>query len=333
MRRSWAILAAVPVAGLAAYSGLWFYAARSVRAGLPAWAEARRAEGYALAWRTAEIEGFPLAFRLHLTGATIETARTLPATATAPELMLEAAPWNLREWHFDAPQGARLGAPMAATGLVAATLHGTVAERGDGTLVAVSARDLSGSGAAAGVAVGALDARLTLPPRPPDSERDRLFALEARLADATVPQAPPPFARRIDEVSLAATMRGQLPAAPLDRALAQWRDGGGTLDIDGARIAWDGGAIALAGTLALDDAMQPEGALTATIDGGDKMVDALVAAGAIEPRFAGFAKAVMSAISTPGEDGKTAQVPVTVQNQRLYVGPATIAALPHVTWR
>ena len=327
------ILAAVLAVGLAAYAGLWLYAARSVRQGLPAWAEARRAEGYAMAWRTLEIEGFPLAFRLHLTGATIETARPLPATAAAPELILEAAPWNLREWRFRAPQGAQASAPMAAAALHAAALQGTVAERADGTVVAVSARDLSGSGTAEGLAIGALAARLTVPPRPPGSERDKLFALEAKLDDATVPQAPPPFARRIDEVSLAATMRGALPEAPLDRALAQWRDGGGTLDIDSARIAWDGSTIALSGTLALDAAMQPEGALTATIDGGDKIVDALVASGAIERRFAGFAKAVMGAISTPDEDGKTAQVPVTVQDQRVYVGPAAIAALPHVTWR
>jgi hypothetical protein len=92
MRRSWAILAALAVAVPASYAGLWFQAARAVRQGLPAWAEARRAEGYAIAWRSAEIEGFPLAFRLHLSGASIETARPLPASAAAPELLLEAAP-------------------------------------------------------------------------------------------------------------------------------------------------------------------------------------------------------------------------------------------------
>jgi hypothetical protein len=332
MRRSWAILAALVVAGLAAYAGLWFEAARSVRQGLPAWAEARRAEGYALAWRSAEIEGFPLAFRLHLTGATLATAGSLPATAAAPELMLEAAPWNLHRWRFRAPLGARVEAPLSAAGIAAATLDGAVAEGDDGTEVTLGAHGLSGSGLGDGLAAGALDARMTLPPRRPQSERDVLFSLAVKLEDATVPQAPP-FARHIDELSVATTMRGQLAAAPLGRALAQWRDGGGTLDLDEARIAWGGTTIALSGTLALDEAMQPEGALTATITGGDKLVDALVAAGAIEPGLANFAKAVMSAIATPGEDGNTTRVPVTVQDQRVYVGPAPIAALPHVTWR
>jgi hypothetical protein len=333
MRRNWAILAALVLAGLAAYAGLWFEAARSVRQGLPAWAEARRAEGYALAWRSAEIEGFPLAFRLHLTGATLATAGPLPATAAAAELLLEAAPWNLHRWRFRAPEGARLEAPLGAVGIAAATLDGAVAEGEGGTVVTLGARDLGGTGLWNGLAADALDARLTLPPRGPVSERDMLFSLAAKLGDATVPQAPPPFARHIDELSVAATMKGQFAAAPLNRALAQWRDGGGTLDIDSARVAWGGTTIALSGTLALDEAMQPEGALTATIDGGDKLVDALVAAGAIEPGLANFAKAVMQAIATPGEDGRTAHVPVTVQDQRIYVGPAAIAALPHVTWR
>ena len=139
--------------------------------------------------------------------------------------------------------------------------------------------------------------------------------------------------RHIDAFSLAATMRGPLPAAPLDRALTSWRDGGGTLDIDEARLAWGGSIITLTGTLALDGAMQPEGALTATLDGGDKIVDQLVAAGALKERFAGFAKSVMRAISTPGDDGGKVHLPVTVQDQRIYVGPAAVAALPHVTWR
>lgn len=210
---------------------------------------------------------------------------------------------------------------------------GTVADSADGTAVDVIARALSGSGAAEGLAAATLEARLTVPPHRPGNEHDTLFALGAKLADATVPQAPPPLAKHIDEISFAATMKGRLPEAPLDRALAQWRDGGGTLDIDSARVAWGGTAITLNGTLALDGAMQPEGALTASIAGGDKIVDALVAAGTIEQRFAGFAKAVMRAIATPGEDGNTVRVPVTVQDQRVYLGPATIAALPHVTWR
>jgi len=333
MRRSWLVLIGLVVAGLGVYAGLWFRAARLVRDGLPAWAEARRAEGYAVAWKSAAVEGFPFAFRLHLTGATIDAARPLPTTAATPELMLEAAPWNLYRWRFSAPQGAALAAPLDAAGVTAATLDGTVAQQDNGTAISVSARTLAGTGLAEGVAAGALELDFTLPPHAPASDADPLAAFSIKLDDATLPQAAPPVIRHIDALSLAATMKGPLPAAPLDRALASWRDGGGTLDIDEARLAWGGTIVTLTGTLALDEAMQPEGALTATIDGGDKIVDQLVAAGALKERFAEFAKSVIRAIATPGDDGGKVHLPVTMQDQRLYVGPATIAALPHVTWR
>jgi hypothetical protein len=334
MRRSWLVLIGLVVAGLAIYSGLWFRAARLVRDGLPAWAEARRADGYALAWKSAAVEGFPLAFRLHLTGATAEATRPVPTTAASPELMLEAAPWNLHRWRFSAPQGATIAAPLDAAGLTAATLDGTVADRDSGTAISVSARTLAGTGLAEGVAAGALAVDFTLPPHPPASDADPLAGFSVQLDDATLPQEAPPLLRHIDAFSLAATMRGPLPAAPLDRALASWRDGGGTLDIDSAHLVWDKTTIDLDGTLALDPTMQPQGALTATVTGADEAVDAIVAAGMMEARYADFAKAVLRAIGNPDDaEGGAIRLPVTLQDRRIFVGPAPIAPLPQIDWR
>jgi hypothetical protein len=333
MRRVWLVVVGLVAAGCAVYAGLWFHARGIVRDGLPGWAEAWRSQGYAVAWTSAAVEGFPFAFRLRLTGATIETARTLPASAALPELVLDATPWNLRDWRFHAPQGATFTTLLGAVGVNAATLDGTVVQSSGGTAVTLAAHTLAGTGLAQGAAADALDAQVTLPPQPPTGDRDPLFALSVKLADADLPQAPPPLSRRLDELSLAATMRGPLPQGPLDQALALWRNGGGTLDIDSARVAWGGMVVTLTGTLALDGAMQPEGALTATIEGGDRMIDQLVASGALKERFAGFARSVMRAIATPGEDGSKLSLPVTVQDQHVYVGPATVAALPHLTWR
>jgi hypothetical protein len=333
MRRSWLVLAGLLVAGFAVYSGLWFRAAGLVRDGLPAWAEARRAQGYDLAWTSAAVEGFPLAFRLHLGGASLATARPLPATAAAPDLVLEAAPWDLHDWRFSTPQGAQFSAPLNAVGVSAAALNGTVSARDGGATIAATARTLAGTGLAQGLAAGALDLQVSLPAHMPAQDTDPLVALSVKLDDATVPQAPAPLTPQIDTVALTATVKGPIVAGPLDQALAAWRDTGGTLEIDEARIAWGGTTLSLSGTLALDGAMQPEGALTATIDGGDQMIDRLVASGALKERFAGFAKSVMRAIATPSADGSKVRLPVTVQDQRVYVGPATIATLPHLTWR
>ncbi len=161
-------------------------------------------------------------------------------------------------------------------------------------------------------------------------DHDPFVSLDARLADVSVPQAPPPFAQRLDALSVTATVRGALPSAPLAIALAGWRDGGGTLDIEGAHAAWGKTSIDLDGTLALDSAMQPEGALSATIAGGDGIIDAIVAAGGLDPRYAGVAKSVLRAVAEPNPDGSedAARVPALwlAGPAALHIGPAPVAA-------
>jgi len=193
---------------------------------------------------------------------------------------------------------------------------------------------VSGRGVADGDSASSLSVHLDIPARPPQGDRDPFISVNAQVTDATLPQAPAPFAQRIDSLSLTTTVRGPVPAAPLISALTQWRDAGGTLDIEGTHIAWNKTSIDLAGTLALDSAMQPEGALTATIAGGDSIVDAIVTAGKLDPRYAAVAKSVLRAIAEPNPDGsETLHVPLSLQDQRLYLGPAPIAALPRLTWR
>jgi hypothetical protein len=331
MRRPLALLAAAVVAALACYAGLWLWAARELRQGLPGWVEARRAEGYAVTWRSVEVAGFPWTLRLAFTGVSIMAAGPVPVTVTSDRLVLEAAPWNLRQWRFSADQGAAASAPAA--GAAAGSLQGTVAASDAGTVVTTSASGISGSGLAAGFAAAALAASVTVPAQAPQSDRDPLLALSVRLDDVQLPQAPPPLAPHIDALALTVTARGRIAPGPVDHALAQWRDQGGTLDIEAAHLAWGGISIDLDGTLALDASLQPEGALTATIAGADKLIDASVAAGTIDRRGAGFARSVMHAIALPGANGDTVRLPLSLQDRRLYVGPAPIAALPQVNWR
>jgi hypothetical protein len=334
MRRLVLAATLAAVAAAAGYGVYWFAIARELREGLPQWAEARRAEGYAVAWRKAEIGGFPLAFRLRLEGVSLVRAQRFAVTARAAEMVATSAPWNLRHWRFSAPRGAVVTAPLEAAAVTAATLTGSVAAEGDATRVTATASGLAGHGGADGFAARALTAELTLPAHPPETYRDTMLTLSASLDAADLPEAPPPLARRIDTLSLTARIKGEIASGPLDLALARWRDAGGTIEIEHGHVAWGSATVELDGTLALDAALQPEGALTATVTGADTIVDAVVAAGAMEQRFAAFAKSVLHAIALPGADGtERLHVPVTVQDQRLYLGPAAIAALPHVSWR
>ena len=334
MRRLPVLLVASAVILASLYTGYWFTVAHRLRGSLEPWAESQRAHGLAVAWRTADIEGFPFVLRLRLTDATWQAAQPFPYSARGFVLVLDAAPWNLRRWRFRAPQGMEADVIPGAAGLSAGTVDGTVVDSDDGTMIAFMAKPVTGNGIATGAAASSLDMRLTLPGRAPQSDRDPFISLDARLADVSVPQAPPPFSQRFDALSLATTVRGPIPAAPLPSALTRWRDAGGTLDIEGAHLAWDKTKVDIDGTLALDSAMQPEGALSATITGGDSIIDAIVAAGGLDPRYAAVAKSVLRAVAEPNPDGsETLHVPLSLQDQRVYIGPAPVAALPRFTWR
>src|ERR1700689_4042917 len=146
MRRLPVLVVASAVVLACLYTGYWFTVARSLRGALEPWAESQRAHGFAVAWRTAEIEGFPLAIRLRLTDATWQAAQPFPYSARGAVLVLEAAPWNLRRWRFQAPQGVAAEMLPDAAGVSAGAVDGTALDSDDGTMIALTAEPVSGSG-------------------------------------------------------------------------------------------------------------------------------------------------------------------------------------------
>ena len=334
MRRFPLIAAGLVVLACAAYAGYWFHVAGQLRDGIPAWAAAQRAQGYELAWQALEVRGFPFAFRVQLAGATLHAARPFAYEAKSDAVVATAAPFDLRTWHVATPEGLTLDAPLLLAGLDAASFAGSVALGDEATVVTLAAHELAGRGAARGFSAAAFDARITVPQRAPEDRRDTALSLTAAMKDAALPAIPAPLARKLDTLSLAASVRGPWSSSGFNQALVQWRDAGGTLEIENVHVVWGETVLDLDGTLALDGAMQPEGAMTGTIAGADKAVDAAVAAGAMQPRYAGVAKSVLRAISAKDENGTDAlHVPLTLQDQRLSIGPAVVAVLPHIDWR
>ena len=334
MRRLALLFAGLVAMVAAAYAVYWHEIADGLRRNLDPWAEARRAEGYAIAWQSAELDGFPFRFRLRFAGAALRASRPVPYAASSDEIVLTAQPWNLQRWRLAAPRGASVEALPALAGIAVAELTGTLAQRDGAIAITLSAHEIAGRRSADGFAAAALEAKIDLPARAPSTDRDTDLALALSLSQVDLPHFPTPLARRFDSIAIQAALKGAVPPGPLDRALAQWRDAGGTLEVESAHAAAGDMSIDVAGTLALDEAMQPVGAFTAIIIGGDRIIDEVVASGAVQSRYAGFAKSVLHAISAPGANGAdAAHVPLTLQDQRLYIGPAQIAALPRFTWQ
>lgn len=334
MRRLPLLLAALVVLAGAAYAWYWFHVAAQLLQGVPTWAAAQRAQGYEIGWQALAVRGFPFAFRVHLDGATLRAERPFAYEAKSDAVVASAAPFDLRSWRVKAADGLALDAPTLLAGLDAAAFDGSVTLDGDATVVTLAAHELAGRGAMRGFAAAAFDARITVPQRAPEDRRGTALSVSGTVKQASLPAIPTPLARTLETVSLAASVRGPWSSGGFNQALLRWRDAGGTIEIENAHVVWGETVLDLEGTLALDDAMQPEGALTGTIAGADKAVDAAVAAGAMPPRYAGVAKSVLRAISAKDEAGTDAlRVPLTIQDQRLYIGPAAVAVLPRIDWR
>jgi hypothetical protein len=317
----------------AAYSGYWFTTAARLRAGVERWAAARQAEGRDLRWTSVAVEGFPLSFRLRVTAAALRGERPVPFEASSPILTGEAWPWNLRHWRVSASAGAQLRTPIQDTALAAAALDGEIAFAASGGMaVTLRAHQIAATGGAA-LRVAEAELQFTLPDRAPASHRDMAVAAALRLSGLTLPRPVPPLGDTVDLLTLAGTVNGALPLGPLRQALAAWRDDGGTVELQDGAIRWGTLSLAARGTLALDDALQPMGALTATVEDQNAVIDAAVAQGSLRVGDADLAKIFLGLMAQSGPDGKRRlTVPLSLQKGRAYLGPAQIATLPRFTW-
>ena len=334
MRRPILVLSAVLALAWAGYSGYWLYTAKRLASSIGPWAEARRAEGYSLQWRTLEVEGYPAAFRLRFSDAAVAGVRPLPFTARMPVLTGETAVWDLQRWHLTAAQGMTAEVPGAGEAITAAALDANLGFGApEGTDVDLTLHGLAAGGVVSGVNVDDASLHLTLPAKPPQNHHDAAIAAAIRLAKITLPWQVPPFGSDIEALRLAATVKGAMPPGTLRQSLDAWRADGGTVEVEDGALRWGKLAVTTSGTLALDAALQPVGALTATIEDHTAIVDAAVASGQLPVDNANFAKIFLGLMAKPGEDGKKhLTLPLSLQDDRIYLGPAQIARLPRFTW-
>ncbi|MGO8921065.1 MAG: DUF2125 domain-containing protein [Stellaceae bacterium] len=334
MRRLVLSLLLVSAALCAGYTGYWVFLAHRLQAEIGPWAEAERARGTAVGWDSLAVEGFPLVIGLRFTQATASGEKPLPFTAAAPLLLAETRLWDGRHWRVSVPDGARAALPGAAGEFGAASVDGTVGlDRAGGAAIDLAARALAGSGIAAGTGIATAELQLTLPDRAPAGHLDTAFAASLRLAHVSLPVTLPSFGKDIETLTLAVTLKGALPPGKLRDAVAAWRQDGGTIELTDGSLRWGALEASANGTLALDDQLQPVGALTATIENHNAIIDAAVAGGTLRAGDANLVKLLLGLMAKPGADGrKQLTLPVSLQNDRLYLGPAQIAALPRITW-
>jgi hypothetical protein len=328
-----------PLLLFAAYSAYWRITAGRIRDGLTEWAQTARAQQVDAAWKKLHIAGYPFSFRIELTDAKIKNAAlSPPPQLRAPLLTGSARPWNLRQWRLAAAKGA-IGEIAGIAGrppvsLSARQATGRVAPAADGgSTLTFELSDLT-LAAASPLTARSGRLRIQLPAHPPHSYSDPEASFSASLYDTKLPAAVEPLGDTIAELDFAATIKGPVPEGPLPQVAAQWRDAGGTIDLDALHFRWGGLAAHATGTFALDRELQPIASFSGAVEGYDQIIAALVAQGSLSAKNAGLARFALKLLAKAGPDGKPQiATSFTIQNGRMYLGPAPLGKAPHIDWR
>ena len=344
------VVAIVLALVIAAYSAWWLHAAGRLRDGIGEWVEARRADGYVVVLEEVTVQGFP--FRLQAVAREFSIGRDAPVAWhwAGPRLAASAPPWIGRRFsvtapgahkvEYDTPAGRR-SIPFTAEKAEAAVRVGDDLKiaRIDIDLEKIVAdwpelgevkteQFLLAIGAAGGPAPSPAAS-----PRAPEVGRLAFIAANVELPQGA---APPSLGPRIARTEAEILLLGAVPTANTKTAMAEWRDAGGTLELDKLRLHWGEFQIEAQGSVALDRELQPIGALTTRMWGVGAAIDAMVSGGQVRARDGATAKVVLRSLAKPRDPTQNVppeiDVSLTVQDRRLYLGPIPLASMPAIAW-
>ncbi len=333
MRRPYIVITAVVVLLALGWTGYWFWIRDRLVAGIEQWQEARRAEGIEVSDAGRSIGGFPM--RLEIVVEQPRIVRTDLWAWSAGRLRVFVQPWNLSHVIVDVGREQTIEWAEGGTTRIAQL----VAER------ALASAHLSREGKLRTAALDLAAPRLTdsllgessakraqlhlranhgeAPDRPEDS-----YGLALQFDAAKLPPAiESPLGPDMAALKVVLTLPTPLP--PISRGeLGAWRDAGGIINVDRLEVTWgplDGSAN---GSVGLDRALRPLFSFGTEIRGFNPTIDAYAGAGRLKPNQATGLKLALTALAKPDAKGRpTAQIPITGQDGRLYIGPLGVANL------
>jgi hypothetical protein len=322
-----------------AYSAYWRITAGQIEEGAAAWAQQMRARRIDAQWRALRVGGYPFSFRVALKDAELSDGALTPAPRLrAPRLSGSARPWNLRHWRLEAARGL-----VAETAAIAGwTPVALSARRASGSLALESDGggnldlDLDDLALAAAAPLSASSGRLRIawPAQAARTYSEPDLSLSVSLKETKLPVAVEPLGATIADLDLAVTLKGPMPAGPLPQVAAAWRDAGGTIELDALHFRWGALSASATGTLALDENLQPVGGFSGAIEGYDQIIAALVADGSLKADQAGVAQLALTMLAKAGPNGRPEiATSFTIQNGKMYLGPAKLGKAPHIDWR
>jgi hypothetical protein len=321
-----------------AYSAYWFIVAGRIKQGVAAWAQSVRAEKIDVSWRQVRVNGYPAAFRVEFEAPSLRDNGLVPMPELrAPLFVGTARPWDFANWRLTASEGfsgefigpdGRKPLQMsahAANGVVSVEPEG-------GWKLWVRSEDTSIE-AAEQVRMSSADTWVIVPHRLPSGHTEPAVALAVSARQVRLPAPMGPLGGTIDDLDFGITVKGVIPGGKLTQAMAAWRDSGGTIELDNLHLKWGPLGATAAGTIALDQELQPIGGFSGAIQGYDQILTALVQSGRLRATDAGLARIALTMLAKAGPDGRPEiRTAFTIQNGEMFLGPAKLGKAPRITW-
>ena len=344
-RRWWLILPGALLLLIAGDALYWRFAENRLDAGFLAWMQARRAAGWTATSGRPVRGGWPLAAILSVPDIALKGGEPdIPGGLTwnADRLVLRIGLlWpRMIEVALQGMQRLRL-AEGPEIPYVADRLHAVLPLQAGAPprSIDITASNLragmpTGTGTASALTVGSLHLHAEIRPGAQAGEPAVSLSMSAE-AIGPPPEAARLLGPRIANIGVDGALDGPLPHGRTlaDRA-TDWRDEGGTLEIQRLKLNWGPLDLSASATLALDDQLQPMGTGTARVVGYAETLDALAAHGVLSKSAATAAKAVLSLLAHTPDDGGApdVEVPLTLQYRTLSMRQVPLVRLPELDW-
>lgn len=309
--------AALALVVFAAYVVLWNRGAAEMRKAVASWTEDIRSRGDEAGYKSLKAEGFPFLLR----GVVDEVTLAGESWAwSAPRLFIDVSPFagkrailSVREPHFLTLGGTklRIDAPDGRASIAGDAGRGWLLDVESGP---AKIERLDGRGS-----VSARSFLLSAAPNAANAQRI-FFGVDARGIAAQAAGAP----LDVEAVELAFAIEGPVGV----RSLRDWRDGGGRLDIQRARLATGSAHATFAGRLVLDENGFPAGSLNAEIANPAPIVEALSAAGLVSGSGAAKTAAALTLAAIAG--GGRINAPLRLEEGAAAVASVRLGALPRL---
>lgn len=324
-------LGGVAALAVIAVSVWWWVAAATVKGGIERWIEDQRAAGFIVEHQGVSASGWPFTVRVSALAPKVAG----PGYDWVGDAVTAQAPltdFSVISIVLPGEQRLDTGGVTIATdsGLTGVVRNGTKGEPARIDLAAEKATFANPAGES--VAAEGLAITLTRPDQAPASHRDT--GLTAEVSVRTIHPAttlPGAFSGGITGVDAQLRVQG-VPPRPIRSELGAWSKDGGTIELDKFHAEWGPAKADITGTVALDNALQPLRSFVLKLRGVDEALSGL--GGLMPATGLRNARLIAGMLSRPAADGHgmETQVPVSIQDRELYVGPIRVARFPALSW-